>query len=466
MQPPKIKFLPKKPPKNPLLAVTTLILVILAGCAAVTTTEVPPTLVGKGISYRLPKGKVHIVVKTTTAVTGDNEPVSLPTETSEETTVVNKGGVKESETTKNAIKLAVQQKPVNQKVKYSYEVKIEEMIVPDDTTEFAMHLEGAGNAHDTYVVKMEGPFIKEVSSINRDKTADIAITIFKTGVEIFKFAALGLPPGGGEITTQSADSPEYKRIINSIRPQVLNVDMVVDPNSTEDMAALNEILKDGWMEASVSGVVATTDPDPLATHLKSQGKETAEGIYYRPVTTRTVTVKTIYPSVSSILKENKLPLEAHRPAILEKASGAEKERLLLQNDIILGVKEKVGQMKDQVARVDLNKVLLLPQQKPMFYPINRGSFVDQKTELKFEKGVLSSVEFDKPSEVLAVAEFPLEIVKSVVSLPTELIQLKFNYSSENKKLLESQKAEVDTLKALLESQEALIKKQSGQTETE
>jgi TnpA family transposase len=56
----------------------------------------------------------------------------------------------------------------------------------------------------------------------------------------------------------------------------------------------------------------------------------------------------------------------------------------------------------------------------------------------------------KQSEVLGALDIPLDIVKSIVSLPTELIQFKMNYSSENKKLYDALLEEIQAKDALID----------------
>ena len=66
------------------------------------------------------------------------------------------------------------------------------------------------------------------------------------------------------------------------------------------------------------------------------------------------------------------------------------------------------------------------------------------------EGSITQMKVDKPSEVLAAMNIPLDIVKAVVALPTELIQFKMNYSSENKKLYDALLQEIQAKDALID----------------
>lgn len=97
------------------------------------------------------------------------------------------------------------------------------------------------------------------------------------------------------------------------------------------------------------------------------------------------------------------------------------------------------------------RILLLPDRAPrVCMPLERAPFVSKVTNLSFEKGILTEVHIEKPSEALAFMEIPLSIAKMLASLPAELLQLKINYSNREKELATAQKAELEAKQALLE----------------
>jgi len=81
-------------------------------------------------------------------------------------------------------------------------------------------------------------------------------------------------------------------------------------------------------------------------------------------------------------------------------------------------------------------------------PMESGEFVARTYSTVFENGMLVSHAETKPSEALAAAKIPIDVLKAIFSIPTELIQLKINYASKDKELADAQKNLIDALQAL------------------
>lgn len=97
----------------------------------------------------------------------------------------------------------------------------------------------------------------------------------------------------------------------------------------------------------------------------------------------------------------------------------------------------------------------IPQAGPIgLIPVKGGAFITTKFEYDFVNGQPTRLNVERPSEALAVAGFPLEVAKSIISTPTELIQLKVNHSTQEAALLEAQKAVIDAQAALLGNTQA------------
>jgi hypothetical protein len=112
---------------------------------------------------------------------------------------------------------------------------------------------------------------------------------------------------------------------------------------------------------------------------------------------------------------------------------------------------EVTQISDGVKNIKAETVFL-----PNFAPIialdvTGASFVKKVTKLTFTNGILTKVNITKPSELEAAILIPYNIVKSFALLPTEIIQFKYNYSTEHTKLLEAQAAEIKAKDALIEA---------------
>jgi hypothetical protein len=97
-----------------------------------------------------------------------------------------------------------------------------------------------------------------------------------------------------------------------------------------------------------------------------------------------------------------------------------------------------------------NETVSLPNEAPiMAIDITRAPFIKKAMVLNFSNGILTQIKVDKPSEVLAALDIPLDILKAVVSVPTEIIKFKIDYSSQNKNLYEAQKQEIEAKDALI-----------------
>lgn len=79
--------------------------------------------------------------------------------------------------------------------------------------------------------------------------------------------------------------------------------------------------------------------------------------------------------------------------------------------------------------VSKSEILPLPNGAPiMAVDVTRACLVTKVTKLTFEKGTLKAVDINKPSEVSALVDIPIKVVKEVVSIPGELIKFKIDTS--------------------------------------
>ena len=85
-------------------------------------------------------------------------------------------------------------------------------------------------------------------------------------------------------------------------------------------------------------------------------------------------------------------------------------------------------------------------------PLPTGIFSENKSDVSFSNGMLSKIKIIQPSEVLGAIGIIPGALKAMLAIPTELIQLKVDYSSREKELLELKKtmlelqAEIDKKK--------------------
>lgn len=90
-----------------------------------------------------------------------------------------------------------------------------------------------------------------------------------------------------------------------------------------------------------------------------------------------------------------------------------------------------------------------------YVPMKAGAFATTETTITFINGMLTSADFTQPSEALAAAQIPGRMLSEIVNLPAEIIKLRVDYSSQEAKELQNQKAILDAQKQLIDAQAAL-----------
>lgn len=86
--------------------------------------------------------------------------------------------------------------------------------------------------------------------------------------------------------------------------------------------------------------------------------------------------------------------------------------------------------------------------------IDRAAFVKRETRMTFVNGALTELKDKTPSEVLALVTAPIEIVKTVASIPKDILTLRTERVNDESGLLRAEaakiRAEADLIKALQE----------------
>lgn len=102
-----------------------------------------------------------------------------------------------------------------------------------------------------------------------------------------------------------------------------------------------------------------------------------------------------------------------------------------------------------------SSLVYLPDNDVVEFDISRASFVKKVTEVDFDNGSISKFSINKPSQSLELASVPVEVLKSIIAIPKELIQLKIDLSSENMQLIQAQQAEIEAKNNLIKLLESL-----------
>jgi len=96
----------------------------------------------------------------------------------------------------------------------------------------------------------------------------------------------------------------------------------------------------------------------------------------------------------------------------------------------------------------------MPNVSPIFsVGVDRAFFAKRTTLLRFDSGVLKDVELTKGSELDAISQIPLQIVQAVVSVPTEIIQLRISNVDNERALIDAQAQLINSMRALQTAQQ-------------
>ena len=107
-----------------------------------------------------------------------------------------------------------------------------------------------------------------------------------------------------------------------------------------------------------------------------------------------------------------------------------------------------------------SSILAIPNASPVFsIPIDRAAFVAASTSVTFQNGFLTSLDYNKPSQIEGFVSIPLDLSKMVVSLPTNLVQMKIDLTSKDADLAKQQQALTANQSALLNAYISLLQTQ-------
>jgi len=109
--------------------------------------------------------------------------------------------------------------------------------------------------------------------------------------------------------------------------------------------------------------------------------------------------------------------------------------------------------------VQLSTVLYLPNRSPILaLDISRATFVDNHYTMKFTDGVLTSISWTKPSELEGFLSIPLDLARTVTSIPGQLLTVKVQNAQANQNALEAQAAALQAQLDILQRQQQLGEK--------
>lgn len=94
-------------------------------------------------------------------------------------------------------------------------------------------------------------------------------------------------------------------------------------------------------------------------------------------------------------------------------------------------------------------LISMPQLSPIAaVPLDTGGFVKTTYNVTFENGMLKTYDVNRPSELLALVKLPVDMARGIMSILTDFISLRVDYSSKETALAQAEKDRLEAITAL------------------
>lgn len=280
---------------------------------------------------------------------------------------------------------------------------------------------------DLKITTTSSGLLTKADIISTDRTGDIIVEIAKA-IAMFG-VGVPLPGGSGEFGMMSEDI-DVEAEGKVCYPYPLRYDEIVDFENYADFTDSNNDQKsqDKRIELKDSNGFTILDTDPntgekylipiLSISLEKEGSIFKAG------------------KIKSGLEKNVNPLTGNN-GILYRRDGSHLVNLLGCKESLCAPEKSTTLATRQISMPNISPPLLLPYDAlPLVTTTNKGVF---------ENGMLVSYDTNQPSSVLELARLPARVLEGMLDAVTNLIQLRFNYSSESAKLAGS---EIELVKKL------------------
>jgi hypothetical protein len=290
--------------------------------------------------------------------------------------------------------------------------------VADTSQLYVAHLDHSVFAEDHLNISTtENGLLKTVGVASTDKTPEIVVDTAKVAIAAFKVAA-GFPTlAPGTVRTMTYTKAEAALGVCEVKNATLVgkpfvYEKVFDPTDPE--GNLKNLNDDLCGLATRFQIVVQPDGDNSQSSPHMKG--VVNGLLYRRPIPYTVELK------QEIVKKDGTSLLSTREATQ----------------------------------------VLLPNNGPLtVFSLETGRFVTTTYNMEFTDGLLTKGEIKRPSEALGFVQIPLNVLREVIALPTDLLQLKIDHSTKETQLLESWKKQIEAQEALRKAREEREKATAG-----
>ena len=286
--------------------------------------------------------------------------------------------------------------------------------IPDIDLTFYAEMKHRKMSSDTLEISTKNGLLDSVIGHSEDKTGEIVVSLAGSFSGFLSGFSL-VPSFRFELFRQPSLQPKRQDFEPCVaKEEAILIEQVVDPGKEGDIESLNNRLRAGCINLTVDA----NDKSRVERQIKALEKlpensttTDINGLIYRQPGSLAFIIKRI------------------------KKSGSE-----CNEDDDCTVIESISPILAQGGQIGI-------------LPLPNGIFSNNKHELSFSNGMLLKSKTIQPSEVLNTVSIIPNTLKAMISVPAELLQLKVNYSTQEKKLLEFKKA-------MLDEQAQIIKKQA------
>lgn len=324
----------------------------------------------------------------------------------------------------------------------TYRISVESVTQPDPTQMFILRGKHIILADDDFNFSVTNGLLSSINTTNADQTGAIAIKLANIAIEGLKLA-----------TVRTEPPPDQK----AAKPPKL-IDLTFDPLQPDEMEFATEQLKRANISMYLRARPTSYSPwtnYPAQCWPRTNRVASYGGVFYRPLMPYTLTLSSEpIPSFEVNIRAESRATKPNSPDGATKPDAAAKPDAKPATDAAPPKEDaKPGDELDGL----IQTTVLLCQGSPIltFRP-TRAPFVTTSAKATFQDGCLREVHATSPSELSAALDVPLGILHSLVSLPTDLIQLKVNLANTNAAFLTAQKGEIDALKSRIEAQDKYI----------
>lgn len=301
---------------------------------------------------------------------------------------------------------------------FLYDVKLELQPAAADTSQrFVANLTHSILRDDEQkFVVTQGGLLSSADVTATDRTGDILVEIAGA------IGAFGGGPGGvvKAETLDDAQGVPCELTIKTLRYQF-------DPSVHASITGLNEVLKGGkWPFAVEESAIAAQflGPDSRQTFFAAGADPDGSGKATRclrdPIQ-NSIRYQQLCTPVDGLVYRTAVPAQL----------------ILWQCNSQTNCQDSAGSRSNlvKVATPVQSATFLLPQVGPISYvPMRSSAFVKTVDNVVFADGMLTSWTASRPSELLEVVRLPVKLLKSVISVPAEIIKLRVDYSSQTESL--------------------------------